>query len=280
MSRTRRFLLIATVVMIVAIPTVALGSHQFTDVPDSNIFHNDIAWLAENGITRGCNPPANDKFCPESVVTRQTMAAFMRRLAEGRVVDAGRLQGYTAAQLMGGSGSTAAGAGDFFAWSDDPIILSHDVWTEVGRLEVTIPASGGVVNLSSMVAFEPPMGAAGGFAAVAQTLDDTCDGSTATTLGYADTANAYYDMATLVSAVGVSGGSHTIRTCVITEQLVITEKTLVTQSEIAVVWTPQSLGSVSLGGASIRTQSMDAAIAGMKERAETVRDSLGLNTSE
>ena len=35
--------------------------------------------LAQAGITRGCNPPTNDRFCPTDFVTRGQMAAFLRR---------------------------------------------------------------------------------------------------------------------------------------------------------------------------------------------------------
>jgi VCBS repeat-containing protein len=42
-------------------------------------FLNDIIWLADAGITKGCNPPANDMFCPTSNVTRGQMAAFLVR---------------------------------------------------------------------------------------------------------------------------------------------------------------------------------------------------------
>ncbi|VAV92897.1 hypothetical protein MNBD_ACTINO02-2304 [hydrothermal vent metagenome] len=31
------------------------------------------------GITLGCNPPDNDRFCPDNVVTREQMAAFLQR---------------------------------------------------------------------------------------------------------------------------------------------------------------------------------------------------------
>lgn len=44
-----------------------------------NTFTSDILWLAEEGITKGCNPPANDKFCADSQVTRGQMAAFLVR---------------------------------------------------------------------------------------------------------------------------------------------------------------------------------------------------------
>jgi hypothetical protein len=46
---------------------------------DGSVFEEDIAWLADSGITRGCNPPTNDRFCPDSTVTRGQMAAFLVR---------------------------------------------------------------------------------------------------------------------------------------------------------------------------------------------------------
>ena len=54
------------------------GSVDFVD-DDFSVFEVDIERLAEAGITRGCNPPLNDKFCPDSHVTRATMAAFLVR---------------------------------------------------------------------------------------------------------------------------------------------------------------------------------------------------------
>ncbi|MGB9357303.1 MAG: hypothetical protein WCC01_01995, partial [Acidimicrobiia bacterium] len=38
--------------------------------------------------TAGCNPPANDRYCPGNNVTREQMSAFMHRLAVNQVVDA------------------------------------------------------------------------------------------------------------------------------------------------------------------------------------------------
>ncbi len=79
-SRRVVFLLILGVLL--AIPAGSWASHRFSDVPDSNIFHDDISWLADAEVTKGCNPPANDEFCPSDAVTRQQMSAFMRRLAQ------------------------------------------------------------------------------------------------------------------------------------------------------------------------------------------------------
>jgi hypothetical protein len=55
---------------------------------DDSIFEADIEKLAAAGITKGCNPPANDMYCPDSEVTRGQMAAFLVR-AIGYVDDGG-----------------------------------------------------------------------------------------------------------------------------------------------------------------------------------------------
>ena len=75
----------------------------FTD-DASSIFHDDINRLAAAGITRGCNPPANDRFCPGSAVTRAQMAAFLVRAF----------------------GYTDDGGGDLFD-DDDGLILEGDI---------------------------------------------------------------------------------------------------------------------------------------------------------
>ena len=88
---------------------IAIASHDFTDVPDDHTFHGDIEWMAENNITFGCNPPANDRYCPSEDTNRGQMAAFMRRLAESGVVDAGTLDGMdSSAFVTAGSGVLGA----------------------------------------------------------------------------------------------------------------------------------------------------------------------------
>jgi hypothetical protein len=51
---------------------------RFVD-DDGSTFESDIEWLAAQGITKGCNPPVNDRFCPDDSVTRGQMAAFLAR---------------------------------------------------------------------------------------------------------------------------------------------------------------------------------------------------------
>ncbi len=46
---------------------------------DDNIHEPNIEIIAGLGITVGCNPPLNDKYCPTQDVTRAQMAAFLIR---------------------------------------------------------------------------------------------------------------------------------------------------------------------------------------------------------
>jgi uncharacterized protein YbjT (DUF2867 family) len=61
-----------------ALDLPAGASVDFVD-DDGSVFEADIEKLAAAGITLGCNPPANDRFCPDQPVTRGQMAAFLRR---------------------------------------------------------------------------------------------------------------------------------------------------------------------------------------------------------
>jgi hypothetical protein len=46
---------------------------------DSSVHRNGIEAMAAAGVTVGCNPPFNDKFCPERVLTRAQAATFLAR---------------------------------------------------------------------------------------------------------------------------------------------------------------------------------------------------------
>ena len=100
-------LLVTALVVLVLVPVGALAAGGFTDVPDGNVFAADIQWLAAAGVTKGCNPPANDRFCPDEYVTRGQMAAFMHRLAINRVVDADTLDGKDSTAFLGTTSKAA-----------------------------------------------------------------------------------------------------------------------------------------------------------------------------
>lgn len=103
-SRIRGTVLAVVAATVMAFPLGVLASHQFADVPNSNIFHNDIDALVDAGITAGCG---GGNYCPNQAVTRGQMAAFMNRLgalAPGKtpVVNADRVDGFHATDLVPG----------------------------------------------------------------------------------------------------------------------------------------------------------------------------------
>jgi len=71
---------------------------------DGLVFEADIEWLSGAGITKGCNPPLNTMYCPDSYVTRGQMAAFLVRAM----------------------GYSDAGSGDLFG-DDDGSVFEADI---------------------------------------------------------------------------------------------------------------------------------------------------------
>lgn len=132
--RKKSIAFIAAMVIVIAAPLAVIATDAFTDVPESNVHHDDIAWLKDAGVTAGCNPPTNTEYCPGDPVLRQQMASFMRRLAENQVVDAGQLGGVepsgyrtvVAADIDGNLTGTGMNSGD----------------TELNAVEITAPADG------------------------------------------------------------------------------------------------------------------------------------------
>jgi len=70
---------LSLVLVLAAVPASGLEpGGTFTD--DNGSLHEpDIEAVAAAGITRGCNPPENTKYCPDDPVTRGQMAAFLVR---------------------------------------------------------------------------------------------------------------------------------------------------------------------------------------------------------
>jgi len=56
----------------------ASGADSFVD-DNGNVFEGAIERIAAAGVTVGCNPPHNDRFCPDDTVTRAQMATFLTR---------------------------------------------------------------------------------------------------------------------------------------------------------------------------------------------------------
>jgi len=140
-----RLLLItaAFALLLVLVPAIAIGAGNFDDVPASHTFKADIDWLAAAGVTKGCNPPANTRFCPDDYVTRGQMAAFMHRLAINQVVDAktaidaDKLGGYSVEHM-----SVRAGSRTFHRDCTDPI---PDSGTILATVTIDAPDVGFII---------------------------------------------------------------------------------------------------------------------------------------
>lgn len=139
-KRAQKLAFAGAVLALSVIPLGVWAAQSFTDVPESNVFHADIQWLADAGVTKGCNPPDNTEFCPSDNVTREQMAAFMHRLAANQVVDAAELGGKTAAEITADATAAAEELIDSrmvrylveMDKGDDPVVLA-----EVGPLTYT-----------------------------------------------------------------------------------------------------------------------------------------------
>jgi hypothetical protein len=71
----------STIVLIFAVAALAfplgvLANHQFTDVPTSASYHDEVESLVGAGITAGCG---GTQYCPGNPVTRGQMAQFLVR---------------------------------------------------------------------------------------------------------------------------------------------------------------------------------------------------------
>lgn len=64
--------------VLAAYPECSSYGGTFVD-DDANLFEQAIEWLVYEGITTGCNPPVGDRYCPDGLVTRGQMAAFLVR---------------------------------------------------------------------------------------------------------------------------------------------------------------------------------------------------------
>ncbi|MGA7226939.1 MAG: S-layer homology domain-containing protein [Acidimicrobiia bacterium] len=213
-SPVRLRTLILTVLTTVAllVPTAVWASHQFTDVPDSNVFHNAIGWMKDNGITVGCNPPANTQYCPSDNVSRGQMAAFMKRLAENQVVDAATAVSADNLDGLDSTAFTTPAANDL----GNNVTLALSTATEIAEVSLTAPANGGLVI--DGVATPGQFGNATGQATLWLQVDNaTCTFDSPNFYpidwGRVDQTGNSGTSASVHGAAAVNAGAHTVTFC-------------------------------------------------------------------
>lgn len=208
----RKRLLVGLTAVLLAIPAISIAGHQFNDVPGSHTFHEDIAWLADHGVTRGCNPPANDEFCPDDPVTRGQMAAFIRRFAN--VSDP---------LLVGSEGSDR--------------LVRHETWVALDSITMTAPADGGALLLNGSATFFINNDTdIGGFGLLEVTVDQDCSNSSEGLLTLWETLTVGGDSATVVGSVPVSRGTHTVRLCAYASHIDKSERTQGFEPRVSALW--------------------------------------------
>jgi hypothetical protein len=67
--------------VVIALVLASLPGGTFVD-DNGSVHEANIEAIAAVGITRGCNPPVNDRYCPDEAITRGEMAAFLDRALE------------------------------------------------------------------------------------------------------------------------------------------------------------------------------------------------------
>lgn len=101
-ARALTLVLATTAVMALAAVGAMAGSSMFGDVRPGDTHEQGIGWLANTGVTAGCE---GGLYCPDDAVNRAQMATFMYRLA-GQAdgvdpsVDAASLEGLDLAEVI------------------------------------------------------------------------------------------------------------------------------------------------------------------------------------
>lgn len=76
---TRALLLTTAIACMLIVAPAALGDSGTYVDDDRSRYEGFIETASEEGIVTGCNPPANDRFCPHAPVTRSQLAVMLAR---------------------------------------------------------------------------------------------------------------------------------------------------------------------------------------------------------
>lgn len=189
-KRWVRVAMIVGVTALIVAPLAAIAADSFTDVANSNTFHDDIAAIADVGVTKGCNPPVNDEYCPNDNVTRGQMAAFMNRLGAlgpGKTPVVNAATAEEADHATDADNATNADDADTLDGLDSTyfqpaeVPLGATIYGTIGALDYT-PTTNDEGSANAQLPIPAPVGLDDAHVTVAGGSDDTagaCTGSSA-----------------------------------------------------------------------------------------------------
>lgn len=210
--------MIGGMVALIVAPLSAIATHTFEDVSTSQTFHEDIAWLEASGVTKGCNPPDNNLYCPDDEVTRGQMSAFMRRFAQyigaedgtpAQADNADTVDGRNARDLL-----TRAVTRRSADEANLPLGQLPD-YTNVSSVEIVAPSDGAIVVHYSLSAERAASSTA---FRIGVSRGNNCSNVDGNTHVYGSLAeNSLWDTAAGSATFSVASGTHSFTLCGHTE---------------------------------------------------------------
>ncbi len=123
-TKTRLALAIVFVVAFIA-PTIALATHQFSDVDDTAFYAEPVEWAKEFGITTGKSPT---EFAPNDGVTRGESVTFLQRYDTNVVYpQAGRVAASSDGFIDNWDGSLLSISASVDAPADGYIVVTYNI---------------------------------------------------------------------------------------------------------------------------------------------------------
>jgi hypothetical protein len=282
MSRTARLILIGlAAVGLLAIPISAIGATSlWDDVPDDSIFVDDTNWMKTTGVSRGCNPPQNTEYCPKEFMTREQMAAFIRRLSEGEIVNAATaveaenadmLDGRDSGELTSITGSTSV---ETFPFTPSPSSPASNPVLLASLMSFDVPADGGAIQAHANATAEPVpanVQAQIGFIWIEIGGDGTCPTVIAEPAGvgyyylprFLNTAGEpvqqVIDTTSAIATDEVTAGTTRIDLCT----AALGTQPLSINGHLSVTWNPVASGAGVAGGSAKTTEELLERLAGV-----------------
>lgn len=142
---TKSKLAVVVAAATLAVPTAALASHVFDDVPDDAFYAAPVEWAFDNGITTGKSPTS---FAPLDDVTRGESVTFLKRYDDNIVQPAlADLEnsGIDSVQVTGTTDPVTLDA-------TDPVLIDSVTIGGTGTVDVALNAHVQIENDGTVVA--------------------------------------------------------------------------------------------------------------------------------